>query len=892
MKHIYKTLTLILCLICVATSLPRPVAAQSALGSGGPVTLRLEHIYIEDLTNPETDPDDPYFIVIKFRSRFFTTGSTQVIVCGKTENFNQDDPLCVKPEDKLDLGNNEGAAIPVEIGGGATFVNVHYSTLDSVAHGDFPEIIGVAIVAVENDHSIDEVLDAAQAKAQAIRDKLFAEVEQGNAVNNFFKSSDGGADNGEEAIKVLGTGCGGEGLQQDVPSNDLDTGVWGPLTGGVLGWGLAGHPIGGLAALVGEDFINALVDFYADDPVDLRVIAYLTMENSALAERCSDININNEKRAFLTVLPQGALNECPPDTARCQRFAIDEGDPIKFVGQDGEWHVTLSVTADAPVSAVTAPPYMRRHAPITSRLYLPVITHESGDDQPMTAVTTTMFLRTLQYNVQFLTPWNKGVVEKGHWPNTAERALAVGEALACYDLVALNESVNDTRRKEIIDAMRASAPYCGRPNLLLGESYFTYVSGPRVEDAHINDPKPALEALTSTRTYIDFVNGRPAQPLVGDELTIISRFPIVESHTYIYQSAYGIDALAAKGVLHARLQVGDAAAREFVDVFATHLQAGSNEVKTAQITELGDFMVDHAESDIPIMLLGDFNVAGPFVGRPLEPMAEQPLYNHLMNMLTTLASTHVLQDSGLGLPTGTSQTKDENNQRIDRIDHILLTPSRLKFNPSDMQVKEFDGNGWGTLSDHIGVEANLRWEKTTYVPTVGKPDLIVEDVRVTSEGIQVTIKNIGNASVLPGNNFWVDMYINPRTPPTTVNQVWQDMGDYGLVWGVVSSALPLPPGAQIILDLNDPYFTDSRSLYPNEIPAGSQIFVQVDSANSRTGYGGVLESHEETGQAYNNLISFTLQETVSTQQWSSITAAESDTTHSAAQNVLLTTPRQ
>jgi hypothetical protein len=37
------------------------------------------------------------------------------------------------------------------------------------------------------------------------------------------------------------------------------------------------------------------------------------------------------------------------------------------------------------------------------------------------------------------------------------------------------------------------------------------------------------------------------------------------------------------------------------------------------------------------------------------------------------------------------------------------------------------------------------------------------------------------------------------------------------------------------------------------LPAGTIIYVQVDSANTLTNFGAVLENHEITGGAYNNI---------------------------------------
>ncbi|MBN1977912.1 MAG: hypothetical protein JW918_10960 [Anaerolineae bacterium] len=56
------------------------------------------------------------------------------------------------------------------------------------------------------------------------------------------------------------------------------------------------------------------------------------------------------------------------------------------------------------------------------------------------------------------------------------------------------------------------------------------------------------------------------------------------------------------------------------------------------------------------------------------------------------------------------------------------------------------------------------------------------------------------------DEFWVDVYLDPTTPPTAVNQTWRHVGDHGIV-----------------------------------------------SAHSATSYGGVMENHEIVGGPYNNI---------------------------------------
>jgi len=147
-------------------------------------------------------------------------------------------------------------------------------------------------------------------------------------------------------------------------------------------------------------------------------------------------------------------------------------------------------------------------------------------------------------------------------------------------------------------------------------------------------------------------------------------------------------------------------------------------------------------------------------------------------------------------------------------------------------------------------------EYPIYLPLAFKhhavaPDLVVGSLTATSDGVHVVVVNQGNAPVT--DEFWVDVYIDPDPAPTAVNQIWEDLADQGLVWGVTSAALPLEPGDVITLAVGDDYYVADYSYVTWPLPEGTPVYAQVDSANLDTTYGGVLENHEIVGGAYNNV---------------------------------------
>jgi len=132
------------------------------------------------------------------------------------------------------------------------------------------------------------------------------------------------------------------------------------------------------------------------------------------------------------------------------------------------------------------------------------------------------------------------------------------------------------------------------------------------------------------------------------------------------------------------------------------------------------------------------------------------------------------------------------------------------------------------------------------------PDLIVRQIVATPDAVQVVIENVGHGPV--SDDFWIDVYIDPDPAPTGVNQVWYDgRCEQGIVWGVAASQTPMAPGATLTLTIEDQYWSERYSNFTGALPAGTEVWAQVDAVNLETDYGGVLESHEASGGVYNNI---------------------------------------
>jgi endonuclease/exonuclease/phosphatase family metal-dependent hydrolase len=206
-------------------------------------------------------------------------------------------------------------------------------------------------------------------------------------------------------------------------------------------------------------------------------------------------------------------------------------------------------------------------------------------------------LKIASYNVQFVMP---DLPVLGHlirdipWqkPNVELRARAIGTALACLDVIALQETINDRRRAELLDQLEADGHACGKPSRLPSGRMFETIAGPNLPD------------------------GSSLLPLLDDELTLASRLPVESVDMLAFHEAAGADELAAKGVLHARLVPGPAP-DDRLDVFTTHLQADADEggVRRRQIEELAAFVRSRARAGGPVLVMGDFNLSGGDVDR-------------------------------------------------------------------------------------------------------------------------------------------------------------------------------------------------------------------------------------------------------------------------------------
>jgi len=208
--------------------------------------------------------------------------------------------------------------------------------------------------------------------------------------------------------------------------------------------------------------------------------------------------------------------------------------------------------------------------------------------------------------------------------------------------------------------------------------------------------------------------------------------------------------------------------------------------------------------------------------------------------------TALFEDDAIGA-TNLSAEQDTVNVLISVDDYL----------PDGVYALSFVGHN-GEMERRVNVSLYVPIVRV-YLPVMFKqylgptPDLVVQDIVVIDDDVQVTIQNIGDGPVGANEEFWVDVYIDPHTIPTGVNQRWEDLADEGLRWGVTAPALPLDPGEAFTLSIGDAYYWSSFSQFSGVLTPGTPIYAQVDAHNIVTNYGAVYEQHEILGGVYNNI---------------------------------------
>jgi hypothetical protein len=187
---------------------------------------------------------------------------------------------------------------------------------------------------------------------------------------------------------------------------------------------------------------------------------------------------------------------------------------------------------------------------------------------------------------------------------------------------------------------------------------------------------------------------------------------------------------------------------------------------------------------------------------------------------------------------------------------VAYTPPTNYSGTDSFVVQVSDGNG-GTDSITVNVVITAT-HHTLFLPMAfraGAPDLVASislapNKRSFTAGeavvVSVTVTNQGDALAGP---FWVDLYINPSSPPTAANQLWNTRCGmtpcFGIAWQVPGG---LAPGQSVTLTSQN--LPAGYSIWPGYFASGtSDLYAFVDSFNPGVAAGAVAERDETNNLA-------------------------------------------
>ncbi|GAB4212592.1 MAG: hypothetical protein OHK0022_48640 [Roseiflexaceae bacterium] len=198
--------------------------------------------------------------------------------------------------------------------------------------------------------------------------------------------------------------------------------------------------------------------------------------------------------------------------------------------------------------------------------------------------------------------------------------------------------------------------------------------------------------------------------------------------------------------------------------------------------------------------------------------------------------------------------------------NVIYTPNTGYIGPDSFTYEVCDDGSSGPpqpLCSTATVFLNVG-NVSTFLPVVLKPKLADLQVQMTiSTGqiiwqepavITLVVTNRGNA---PASNFWVDLYLNPSTPPVVPNKPWNEVCTqdpcYGVAWFVSQT---IEPGQSLTLTTTPQSYFRENTRWVGFLPRGTfDVYAYVDSwnrdasGNAISPFGAVYEISETNNRA-------------------------------------------
>jgi len=337
----------------------------------------------------------------------------------------------------------------------------------------------------------------------------------------------------------------------------------------------------------------------------------------------------------------------------------------------------------------------------------PVVTVPSVSAPPSAETTASAEVSVLTYNIRGL-PWPLAQ-GRSHALKEIGRELAALRAQGRQpDIVLIQEGF----RGEVADLVKTSG-------------YRYWARGPdRSERA--TDTPPA-----DGRDYKPVRYRRAGEgwgKFAGGGLHVLSDAPILSVADAPYRYCAGLDCLANKGVMLARIALPDVPGE--IDVVNTHLNskrasrtplARSLQAHNLQVEELLSFITDHRTAGAPLLVGGDFNVKGSAERYDYATQARP--YRVVSEFCNAPASACEGQAAGGGARPG---LRSQDLQAFDGAGAMDVRPVRVETvfgaNASGARLSDHDGYLVRyRLTWTPGAQASARaWDPVAVSPQVGK----------------------------------------------------------------------------------------------------------------------------------------------------------------------------
>jgi PKD repeat protein len=234
----------------------------------------------------------------------------------------------------------------------------------------------------------------------------------------------------------------------------------------------------------------------------------------------------------------------------------------------------------------------------------------------------------------------------------------------------------------------------------------------------------------------------------------------------------------------------------------------------------------------------------PIVGLQVTHSAPTPVGNMTIFTATVISGTNVIYQWNFGDSVLNSGSLITHIYSATGIYTVFVTAT----------------NGANSVTTTVLVTVTTPPIYRTYLPVIvkaGAPDLVgslrLSPNRTTfTAGEPVTITVIiTNQGTAPSGPFWIDFFINPSTPPTRANTIWNSVCSlspcFGIAWFV---PIQLQPGQSITMTSAANGYATDYSYWLGWFANGTtDLYLYIDSWNPPLDTGAVLESNETNNRA-------------------------------------------